>query len=170
MNIIKIISGGQTGADRAGLDVAIALNIAHGGWCPKGRRALDGALDSKYLLDETPSKDYPQRTEWNARDSDGTIIFTISSLLSGGSLKTRTLAEKHKNPVLHICQSTPEPAKRVREFIELHSINTLNVAGSRESKEPGVYKWTEEILKAALAPRDLASLEGLDTTGAIHED
>ena len=78
MMIEKIISGGQTGADRAALDWAIWRNIPHAGWCPKGRKALDGPLDYRYNLEETPSGNYLQRTEWNARDSDGTVIFTLS--------------------------------------------------------------------------------------------
>lgn len=150
MSITKIISGGQAGADRAGLDVAIALKVPHGGWCPKGRKALDGPLDAKYQLTETPSKDYPQRTEWNVRDSDGTIIFTLSETLSGGSLKTEHFAKKHKKPSLHINQATIDPARAVRDFISQHSISILNIAGSRESKEPGLYDWTRRILETAL--------------------
>lgn len=73
-----IISGGQTGADRAALDFAMLHAIPHGGWCQKGRKALNGALDAKYRLKETPSDDYLQRTEWNVRDSDGTAVFTLA--------------------------------------------------------------------------------------------
>ena len=82
MNIVslKIISGGQTGADRAALEFAIKQGIPHGGWCPKGRRSEDGQIDAKYQLQETPSSNYLQRTEWNVRDSDGTVIFSIASL------------------------------------------------------------------------------------------
>lgn len=152
VDITKIISGGRTGADRAGLVAAIALNIPHGGWCPQGRRALDGTLVSKYQLTETPSKDYPQRTEWNVRDSDGTIIFTLSETLSGGSLKTEHFARKHKKPSLHLNPATIEPARTIQDFVSQHSITTLNIAGSRETKEPGVYEWTKEILFDALPP------------------
>ncbi len=73
----KIMSGGQTGADRAALDFAIGHGIKHGGWCPKGRRAEDGAIDARYQLKETPSANFVQRTEWNTRDSDGTVVFSI---------------------------------------------------------------------------------------------
>ena len=83
--IQKIISGGQTGADRMALDWAISHEISHGGWCPKGRKAEDGPLGSKYLLKETPTSDYPQRTEWNVRDWDGTVIFSLARALTGGS-------------------------------------------------------------------------------------
>jgi len=71
----RIVSGGQTGADRAALDWAIAHGIPHGGWCPKGRKAEDGMSQAKYELIETPSTDYVQRTELNVRDSDGTVVF-----------------------------------------------------------------------------------------------
>ncbi len=81
--ILKIISGGQTGADRAGLDVAIALNIPYGGWCPKGRKAEDGPIVAKYGLTETPSANYLQRTEWNVHDTDGTIVFTMAKEVTG---------------------------------------------------------------------------------------
>jgi hypothetical protein len=83
--IKKIISGGQTGADRAALDFAIYHDIRHGGWCPKGRLAEDGMIERRYELQETSSKSYPQRTEKNVRDSDGTAIF--AQKLTGGSKK-----------------------------------------------------------------------------------
>ena len=89
---MTIVSGGQTGADRAGLDFAIENGIPHGGWCPNGRKAIDGPIDEKYQLEETPSSNYPQRTEWNARDSDATVIFTLSGTLTGGSKLTARLS------------------------------------------------------------------------------
>ena len=95
----KIISGGQTGVDRAALDFALARGIPHGGWCPKHRRAEDGPIDGRYQLKETPSANYVQRTEWNARDSDGTVVFSIGAILTGGSKKTVELARKHRRPV-----------------------------------------------------------------------
>ena len=85
---IKIVSGGQTGADRAALDFAIEHGIAHGGWCPKGRPAEDGTIDPRYKLQVTPSSDYVQRTEWNVRDSDGSVVFSIAAALTGGSKET----------------------------------------------------------------------------------
>lgn len=80
--VARIISGGQTGADRAALDFAIAHDIPHGGWCPSGRLAEDGRIPSRYQLRETPSPDYAQRTEWNVRDSDGTVIFSSEDTLT----------------------------------------------------------------------------------------
>lgn len=81
---MKILSGGQTGTDRAALDWAIAHGIPHGGWCPKGRKAEDGPIDGRYQLQETPSSSYVERTEWNVRDSDGTVVFSIAAVLTGG--------------------------------------------------------------------------------------
>lgn len=99
---LQIISGGQTGADRAGLDFAIAHGFPHGGWCPKGRKALDGPLPERYLLQETPSEDYPQRTEWNVRDSDGTVVFMLAAKASGGSAKTLAVARKTGEPTFDV--------------------------------------------------------------------
>ena len=79
ISVTKFVSGGQTGADRAALDWAIEHKFEHGGWCPLGRLAEDGPIDPKYELTETPTAEYAQRTEWNVRDSDGTVIFSIGS-------------------------------------------------------------------------------------------
>lgn len=94
MAIDKIISGGQTGVDRAGLDVAIALGIPHGGWCPKGRKAEDGTIPAIYQIQETPKTNYKQRTGWNVRDSDGTLILTLGEP-TGGTAATIKLAAAH---------------------------------------------------------------------------
>lgn len=147
--IETIVSGGQTGADRAALDWAISRHIPHGGWCPKGRKAEDGALDARYNLKETPSASYLQRTEWNARDSDGTVIFSFTPVLTGGSLKTQVFAAKHKKPHAHIHAGMPHPEAALLRFIEAHSIKSLNVAGPRASKEPRVYDFVLQALEAA---------------------
>jgi hypothetical protein len=117
---IKIISGGQTGADRASLDFAIENGFEHGGWCPKGRLAEDGPLADCYKLKETPSKDYRVRIEWNARDSDGTVVFTVGPKLSGGSLRTFLLPKKHGKPLLHRSRDggPVAPEKELRRFIQ----------------------------------------------------
>ena len=97
----KIISGGQTGADRAALDWAIQNNIVYGGWCPQGRRAEDGVIPHRYVLQETESKGYMQRTKWNVRDSDATLIITLAPELVGGSLFTfeyaKNLPRRHSS-------------------------------------------------------------------------
>ena len=97
MNQLKIISGGQTGVDRAALDVAKALAIPCGGWCPRGRKAEDGIIDARYNLQETPSQNYAQRTEWNVRDADATLII-YQQPLEGGTLLTKEYAEKKGKP------------------------------------------------------------------------
>jgi predicted Rossmann fold nucleotide-binding protein DprA/Smf involved in DNA uptake len=151
--ISKIVSGGQTGADRAALDFAIANGIAHGGWCPKGRKAEDGKIAGCYDLQETPSADYPQRTEWNVRDSDGTVVISIGKI-GGGSLKTVRLAEKLKKPVLHLSREKDANAagEKLAKWIEQNRISVLNVAGPRASKEPGVGEFVKKVLGEVLAP------------------
>jgi len=152
MSLCKIISGGQTGADRAALDWAIISGITHGGWCPKGRKAEDGTIDQRYNLVETPSDDYSQRTEWNIRDSDATAVFSILRELRGGSLLTMKLAEQYNKPVIHLCKEDEQAnhALELRSFIEKFGISVLNVAGPRESDEPGVYQFVSRILDQAL--------------------
>jgi len=150
--IQKIVSGGQTGADRAGLDVAIRWGFLHGGWCPKGRNAEDGIIGGQYQLVETPSANYLQRTEWNVRDSDATVIFTLSSQLSGGSKRTAEFAEKHRKPWIHLAQrssSYESPALMLQRFVEENGVHVLNVAGTRGSKEPDVWQFAYETLEAA---------------------
>jgi hypothetical protein len=146
--MLTIISGGQTGADRAALDFAIERGLPHGGWCPKGRLALDGVIDAKYLLNETPSSGYPQRTEWNVRDSDATVVCTLGPKPTGGSLKTISIAVKHGKPCLHLQKGTPGAAEILASFIREHHVRRLNVAGSRESKEPGIYEWVRSVLES----------------------
>jgi len=148
----RIHSGGQTGADIAALEVALDHDFPHGGWCPKGRRSLAGPIPDCFQLVETPSDDYLQRTEWNVRDTDGTVVFTLAEEATGGSLKTIEYARKHKKPWLHLSQAEPgleSFSARLLAFIDEHSIETLNVAGSRESKEPGIHDWVREVLEAA---------------------
>lgn len=166
MIIAKIISGGQTGADRAGLDVAFAHRFPHGGWCPKGRKAEDGPIDVKYDLTETPSANYLQRTEWNVRDTDGTIVFTVAKEITGGSMRTVEFARKHNKPCLHVSKADSKPPEsNVREFIKQHDIKVLNIAGSRESKEPGINEWVKLVLDRAL----FSSISSPNMSGLGHE-
>ncbi len=151
MKITEIVSGGQTGADRAALDTAIRHGFPHGGWCPKGRIAEDGIIGGQYRLRETPSADSAQRTEWNVRDSDGTVVFTLAEDAAGGSLRTIELAREHKKPCAHISRAgNYKPEEALRRFVQEHGIKVLNVAGSRESKEPGIYLWVCEGIEAVL--------------------
>lgn len=146
----RIISGGQTGADRAALDVAIQLNIPHGGWCPRGRRAEDGPLDERYQLRETASRNYAVRTERNVVASDATLI--VSALpLSGGTKLTRDLAERHGKPLLVIDTAAPtlENAAAIRQWITTQALSTVNVAGPRESTQHGIYDAVLKVLQIA---------------------
>lgn len=101
MPITKIVSGGQTGADRGALEAAIYCDLPHGGWCPKGRKAEDGIIPDKYLLQEIASADYIKRTEANVVDSDATLVFTYGHA-TGGSMRTLELAKAHGRPCVHV--------------------------------------------------------------------
>ena len=147
---ISIVSGGQTGADRAALDWAIANGISSGGWCPFGRLAEDGVIDTRYPLKETPSPGYSQRTEWNVRDSDGTVIFSTGPKLSGGSALTQTFARNWNRPCLHLYPQATEPAERLRAFIDEFFIKTLNVAGPRAASEDRIERFVTGTLDRAL--------------------
>jgi len=143
----KIISGGQTGADRAALDWAIEHSISHGGWCPKGRMAEDGKIDSRYQLEETPSQDYAQRTQWNVRDSDATLIFSISQNLLGGSLLTKNFAIFFNKPYLHFSKGDLLNNQVIifNNFLIDNNIKVLNVAGARISQEPEIYQFVYDF-------------------------
>ena len=147
--IKKIISGGQTGVDRAALDVALELGIPCGGWCPKGRLAEDGSIDPRYPLKETNSSEYRERAEKNVEDSDGTLILTWGAP-SGGTDFTIQMAEKHKKPYLVIDLDETEDPTGVVNWIKAQGIALLNVAGPRESKAPGINKRANAFLHQAL--------------------
>lgn len=147
--VSRIVSGGQTGADRAALDWAIRNDVPHGGWCPRGRKAEDGALPAKYKLRETASTDYRQRTRQNLIDSDGTLVVSLG-LLSGGTLKTVQLAKSLGKPHLVLQPDSgvrDEDEQRLLDWLRRESIATLNVAGPRESKRPGIYALVNELLE-----------------------
>jgi Circularly permutated YpsA SLOG family len=148
----KIISGGQTGADQAALDAAIKLGIPHGGWIPKGRPTENGKLPDKYKLKEMPTKSYPKRTEQNVIDSDGTLIITHGKL-TGGSKLTQKVAKKHNRPCLHINLNETLlfiASSKINSWIIEHGIEVLNVAGSRASKDPKIYKDAFYIVEGAV--------------------
>lgn len=135
----KIISGGQTGADRAALDFALDHDIPHGGWIPKGRLTEDGPLHHKYHLKETPGNYYKDRTEKNVMEADATLIFCYREL-SEGSLLTLLMAQRHKKPVqvVDLHALTPSAAE-VRRWLMHHRCSVLNVAGPRMSAAPKIY-------------------------------
>jgi hypothetical protein len=149
--IQKIISGGQTGVDRAALDAAIKLTIPHGGWIPQGRLTEDGPLPSKYQLKETRSTSYADRTEKNVLDADATLIISRGPL-TGGSEYTREMAVKHRRLWLHIdLQNIPafQAAIAINDWISKKGIAILNVAGPRASKDPKIYKDTLNIIESS---------------------
>jgi hypothetical protein len=148
----RVVSGGQTGADRAALDWAILENIPHGGWCPQGRLAEDGPLPSQYTLTELADHGYRQRTQQNVIDSDATLIVNLGKL-DGGSLQTSRFAKTLGKHVFIIQASGEErylQAQQVNEWLHQHRVVTLNVAGPRESKRPGIYRETMNLLSAVL--------------------
>jgi len=149
MTFPKILSGGQTGADRAALDWAISNRVPHGGWCPRGRKAEDSRIPDVYQLQETASPDYRERTEKNVLYSDATVIFTLAPKLGRGSRLTAKLAGEFQKPWLHIHSQTPEPGKLLAAFICSKRIARLNVAGSRVSTEPAIGKFVRHVLDQA---------------------
>ena len=147
----RVVSGGQTGVDRAALDVALELGLPCGGWCPKGRRAEDGVIPLRYPLTETPSEDYAQRTEWNVRDADGTLILTRGTPTEGTAL-TIELAARYRKPCLVIdLELRPSPAAAA-QWLAAHAIRVLNIAGPRESRTPGIYVAARQFLSRLLTP------------------
>lgn len=135
-----LVSGGQTGADRAALDWARRHEVPHGGWCPLGRAAEDGTLDAAYRLVETPGAEPSERTLWNVRDSEATTIFACRLPLSGGSSYTLSCAEELDRPTLVLIaeRDGAGAADRLRAFLELHRPRRWNVAGPRASQEAEV--------------------------------
>ncbi|MBF0192064.1 MAG: putative molybdenum carrier protein [Magnetococcales bacterium] len=142
----KIISGGQTGVDRAALDFAMSKGIAVGGWCPKGRKADDGPIEAHYPLRETPKSDYRQRTFWNMRDCDGALIFYRGEL-TGGTLLTVQLARSMRklHRLIHLNRNAD--LDDIREWILDHRIRVLNVAGPRERGNRGIHAQTMAFLE-----------------------
>ncbi|MEI6537860.1 MAG: putative molybdenum carrier protein [Verrucomicrobiaceae bacterium] len=151
---IVIISGGQTGADRAALDWAISHSIPHGGWCPQGRTTSEGPLDAKYQLRETPSDEHVERTEWNVRDSDATVVFTLAAQPVGMARKTITCARKLKKPCLHLHRGILAVSEKLLTFVEKHQVRRLNLTGSSESEEAGLAAWVGMSLEKLKAMAD----------------
>ncbi len=146
----EIVSGGQTGVDRAGLDAALELGLPCGGWCPRGRKSEDGTIPPRYPLTETPSAEYAQRTEWNVRDSDGTLVL-VRGKPSQGTAFTIEVAERLGRPCLIVELHQPPNKEVFRSWITTHDIRILNVAGPREEKNPGIYQESFRFLHKFLA-------------------
>jgi hypothetical protein len=147
----RIVSGGQTGVDRAALDVARELGLAHGGWCPRGRKAEDGPIDRCYNLRETRSAKYHVRTRHNVLDSDGTLILYRGEMTGGTELTLRYALEHHR-PYLAVDLASAD-LEAIRGWLIENEIETLNVAGPRESTAPGAYEEARSALRAVLHGR-----------------
>ncbi len=145
----KIVSGGQAGVDRGALDAALELGFDCGGWCPLGRRAEDGPIDPRYPLTESDSPRYDVRTEQNIIDSDGTLIIT-GGRLEGGTRLTLELALQKNRPCRVIDLRQPLELEQVIDWLVALEISTLNIAGPRESKQPGIADKTREIVENLL--------------------
>jgi len=141
----KIISGGQTGVDRAALDVALETGIPAGGYCPKGRRAEDGPIDLKYPLEELNSSSYIERTRENVATADGTLVLCCGKP-SGGTALTIRFTEELDKPSICVDPEDQNALELVRSWIEENQIQTLNVAGPRASKDPNIYRLSYNLL------------------------
>jgi hypothetical protein len=146
---LKIISGGQTGVDRAALDFAMENSVPAGGYCTKDRRAENGTIPEIYPLTELESREYRRRTEANVLESDGTLIFVWKISSGQGSQSTIMFCEKHQKPY-RVCNI--DELSDINNYCDLHQwlvrneIKILNIAGNRESEDPGIYKKTIEAL------------------------
>jgi hypothetical protein len=159
---MKLISGGQTGVDRAVLDVALAHGIDYGGWCPQGGWAEDcptppGVLAKYPLLKETPLADPGQRTEWNVRDADACLIlFDAGGLdVSKGTALAQELSHRHRKPLLAINLSDADILNRAALWLRVQQARhgddlALAIGGPRESEAPGIYERAARFLTTLL--------------------
>ena len=147
--LARIVSGGQTGVDRAALDVALALGIPCGGWVPRGRRAEDGRVPERYPMREARRSSYGERTRLNVRDSDGTLILAVGAP-TGGTALTAAFARQLGKPCLLIDMEATRDPSMISEWLGRHGIRVLNVAGPRESTCPGIHGQAKALLSALL--------------------
>jgi hypothetical protein len=149
---LKIISGGQTGVDRAALEWALHHGIPCGGWCPRGRRAEDGIIPPQFQLKETDGDDPVIRTHRNVQEADGTVIFSRSEVFTGGTAETARFAREIGKPLLHLTVATEADAaaRQLGAFLREHQIAVLNVAGPRQSEEGAVGPFVHMVLSQTL--------------------
>jgi len=147
---IEVVSGGQTGVDRAALDAALELGLTVRGWCPSGRRAEDGPIADTYPLTETPSRDYAERTEWNVRDSDATLIL-YRGALTGGTRLTADLARRLGRPLCAFDLALRSDSEEILSWLLTNRIRALNCAGPRESGAPGIQGEAFVLLRGLFA-------------------
>ncbi len=145
-----IVSGGQTGVDRAALDVALALGLPCGGWCPRGRRAEDGVIAAHYPLTETPRAAYLQRTAWNVRDADATLVLLRRGPVGGTRATVRIARRRGRRCRVVVLGANARPGA-VAGWLRAARVRVLNVAGPRESEAPGVYRAALAFLREVLA-------------------
>ncbi len=170
LGLMCVVSGGQTGADRAALDVAIAVGLPHGGWCPKGRLAEDGVIPEKYQLAETNSTDYSVRTAKNVIDSDGTLVL-FRQRLQGGTALTNRLAKERGKPVLRINLDHDVKIASIQNWIIENRIRILNVAGPRASSDIKIYHLTYNLLRRIIeSPRLPLDLDTSSAASVEHQD
>jgi hypothetical protein len=153
LRLVRIVSGGQTGVDRAALDAALAFGLACGGWVPRGRRAEDGAVPPGYPMRETRGYAYSERTRRNVRDSDGTLILTRGRP-TGGTALTVTLARRSGKPLLLVDMECATDPRVIVDWLGRHDIRVLNVAGPRESICPGIHGQAQAFLSAVFRARE----------------
>ena len=150
--IEKVVSGGQTGVDRAALDAALEAGIGCGGWCPRGRRAEDGIIPKRYPLKQTIGSDYYERTRRNVEDANGTLIVAPGEL-NGGTLATLNYAQRIGKPLLIIDLDELNRERHLTgiiEWLNVHRVKILNVAGPRESDRPGIYDDVRDLIARLL--------------------
>lgn len=159
---MKLLSGGQSGVDRAVLDVALARGIAYGGWCPKGGWAEDfpeppGLLTRYPQLLETPLAEPAQRTEWNVRDADASLIIVDAGGLavSRGTALAREAAARYRKPLFVADLGAAHAAERAAAWLRAQRDNfgvnlTLAIGGPRESEAQGIYARAADFIRALL--------------------
>jgi hypothetical protein len=146
--VLNVVSGGQTGVDRAALDAARAAGLPIGGWCPRGRLAEDGPIPAEYPLRETPSDDYAERTEWNVRDADATLVLTRGRPSPGTALTIELARRLDRRLLVLDLRDSPDPTA-IATFVREGEIAVLNVAGPRESQSPGIGQEARAFLERA---------------------
>ena len=157
--LAKLVSGGQTGVDRAALDIALELGLPCGGWCPQGRLAEDGPIPPHYPLIDTPSADYAERTLWNVRDSDATLVLNHGAL-DGGTALTIEHALALGRPFLIVDLDAQGDVAALHAWILAYQVRVLNVAGPRESKRAGIHARASAFLRKALSQGTTAQFLG----------